>query len=383
MYRIVVGVLAFSSCVAILDPSCSAAQSTAALAVPPQYTITVLSPPGYTGLTLARAINDRGDVVGETGATAFIYSSGTYTSLPPLPGAKSIPYVNGINDKGQVVGLQLMNSGEIHAYLYSNGAAMDLGTGDGSQAQAINNLGQIVGGLNNPSRGFIYSAGAVTPIPTFGGDRAYATAINDKGQVVGGSNLAVGEPTHPFLYSNGSLTDLGLLPGYVGGAAAGINQNGDIVGFLQAPLEPGGGVFPRQRAFLYHDGVMSDLGLPDLPFLYNSSAATSINDRGQIVGYLSNLPNGAFLYEDGHMYDLQKLLPASSPWTISDGAMINDSGQIVVEAVDRPGDYHGLLLTPAPEPSAAMLLAAGTVTLLWRRRVRPWECSRGASAAAA
>jgi probable HAF family extracellular repeat protein len=69
---------------------------------------------------------------------------GVMVKLPPLPGAgDNNNQALGINDHGQVVGV----SGA-HAFLFEHGVIADLGTlpgGTSSKAAAINNSGQIVG----------------------------------------------------------------------------------------------------------------------------------------------------------------------------------------------------------------------------------------------
>jgi probable HAF family extracellular repeat protein len=113
----------------------------------------------------AYGINNSGQVVGSAytnGVTynAFRYSSGTMTNLGTLGG--SLSAANGINNSGQVVGEADTSAGNYDAFLYSSGTGMeDLNTlyasllvsGTGPQtgfttlsdANAINNLGEIVG----------------------------------------------------------------------------------------------------------------------------------------------------------------------------------------------------------------------------------------------
>src|SRR5262249_15237934 len=51
---------------------------------------------------------------------------------------------------------------------------------------------------------------AITDLGTLGGATSWANAINNSGQVVGNAQTAGGS-YHPFLYSSGVLTDLGIL----------------------------------------------------------------------------------------------------------------------------------------------------------------------------
>ena len=86
-----------------------------------------------------------------------------------------------------------------------------------------------------------------------------------------GANTTASQ-THAFLYSNGTMTDLGTLGG-LSSDPYDINDNGQVVGF--AELTDG-----QQHAFLYSNGIMTDLGALGGTF----SCAYSINNNGQVVG---------------------------------------------------------------------------------------------------
>jgi len=168
-----------------------------------------------------------------------------------------------INNSGQVVG----NSGD-RAFLYSNGVMTIIG-GAGSYACAINDSGQVAGwnavGYDN---GFLYSGGTwnYSYIQELFGDD-----INDNGQVVGSDIRA----QSAFLYSNGVIIPLGMpYSGFLS-----INESGQIVGSLR----PDGTAY--DRAILYENGIWTDLNdLIDPMSGWTLWHANAINDYGQIVG---------------------------------------------------------------------------------------------------
>jgi probable HAF family extracellular repeat protein len=108
-----------------------------------------------------------------------------------------------------------------------------------------------------------------------GGFGTYAMDINDAGQVVGHARSAAGY-LHAFLYSDGLMTDLGTLGGW-SSYAYGVNNAGDVVGYSST-------VDGSRHAFLYRNGVLRDLNdLVDTEE-WKLVEAYSINSTGQIVG---------------------------------------------------------------------------------------------------
>jgi len=315
-----------------------------------RYTVTDLGVTRFQrdGAVFPSDVNIRGEVVGmyrpeDSYDQAFLYSGGKIGQLGNFSDAVG----RGINNLGQAVGFyantDLFDSFTAYPFLYSNGQAQQIMRGYHGYANDINDRGQVTGrfskGWNTPEHAFIYtvSTATVQDLGSLGQD-SEGLSINVFGQVVG-VYFTAGNVEHGFLYTNGKMYDLGgtFEP-------ARINNRGQIVGNALLP----GNV---EHAFVYSNGKMYDLGtLPGT----TASAASGINDLGQIVGVSGGRP---FLYQNWKMYDLNALLVPGSGWTLQNtnadddifgGISINAFGQIALTGTN-PNMFgtHVLLLTPA------------------------------------
>jgi probable HAF family extracellular repeat protein len=264
--------------------------------------------------------------------------------------------------------------------LYSNGVMSDLGSLHqpigGTQAEGINNRGQVVGfyfgaaWLYTPGIGLADLNDLLTPASPFV-RVSDAAAINNSGEIAGTGGInAINGGAQAFLLSGGQLIPLGTLGQGHGNApfstALGMNDMGQVVGWSFTPA----GV---SHAFLWTPGVgMTDLGT--LPGDTNSFAY-GVNDAGDVVGVSQAGNNSrAFLWTPaGGMIDLNTVLPTNSGWVALGAATgINDDGSIVGGG-NFNGQGRGFRLDPVqpvPEPSSLALLAIGAAALAAWERVR-------------
>jgi len=199
----------------------------------------------------------------------------------------------------------------------------------GSTAVDINNYGQVIGNVLDSSgnpHAFVYSSGSLTNLGGFGGGITSAYAINDSGVIVGYANNSAGFD-RAFRYAGGSMADLGTLGGDRS-AAYGINAAGRIVGGASTGTEGDDVLF---HAFVYSGGVMTSIGtLPN----GDSSSAHAINKAGVITGTSAistddppEHPYHAFIDHDGVFTDLGTL-----GGLYSSGEAINDNGWVAGQA---------------------------------------------------
>lgn len=168
-------------------------------------------------------INDAGTVVGayrDAGATrAFVFSRGMLQPIAVPGDAASSSAALGINKRGEVVG----RTGA-RAFLYGDRGIEDLGAGT---ARAINDRGVIVGQSadgNAQPTAVVYGRGAI-PAPAY----STAVAVNNRGQVVG-----TGEGIHGWLVDAEGFVRLDQLPAVIAKGfrrvePTGINEQGWIV----------------------------------------------------------------------------------------------------------------------------------------------------------
>jgi probable HAF family extracellular repeat protein len=255
----------------------------------------------------------------------------------------------GFNSRGDVVGYERLPNGTKKAVLLTGGAVQELQTlgGNYSTANVVDAQGRIAGDSTLPNgeyRSFLFDGSAVRNLGTLGGHETLTFAINSQGHVTGQSQRADGQ-LHAFLFDGRAMRALGSLGGRFSRGHA-INDRGHVAGLSELV-----GADHKIHAF-YWDGVrMRDLGsLAGLPW----TSATGLNNHGVVVGNVYDKPdyNGdeyvtfAFVYRDGQMWNLNELIPPSSP-LLRVALSINDRGQILcTDGQSGAPRSHGFLLTP-------------------------------------
>jgi len=289
------------------------------------------------------------------------------TELPSLGGLVSGGV--GINDRGWVAGSSdLAGDTLTHAALWRGGHRIDLGTLGGANSAVVfpGHSNRFVIGVAetadiNPDGedwscsaffvgpathhdcvGFLWQHGHLYPLPTLGGHNGFAAGANRPGQIVGWAengqrdSSCTGSQVRQFRAVRWDARshrphELAPLPGDSTSAATAINDRGQVVGISGACGFAVGGVSATHAVLWNAAGTPHDLGQIG-GSQWNTPLA--INDRGEIAGF-ANVPGGttpaslhphAFIWTAATgMRDLGTL-PGD---VLSEGLGLNDRGQIV------------------------------------------------------
>lgn len=235
------------------------------------------------------SINEQGQIAGsaflapfvgsrDIGLRATLWQNGSVVNLGTLPGGGTSRATD-INDVGQVVGTS-MQWGSERAVIWHQGQITDLGD---LTPRAINNAGQVVGsmtaGFSNMTHAVVWENGQLTDLGASPGaiNGSLANDINNVGQIVGVDH------ERAVLWWQGTKVELGSLNGDSRSNALGINDLGQIVGYSQTFAGSSDG----NRAVLWQNGTVLDLNT--LASVQASGwtlrSATQINDKGQIIGH--------------------------------------------------------------------------------------------------
>ena len=289
------------------------------------------------------------------------------TVLDPLPGGTG-GGANSINNRQWVSGVSDNADGITRATLWKDGSAIDLGALGGADAHsailwAVKNKRGILAGISqtdtvdplgqrwscsnfipftgNTCVGFKWEDGEMTDLPTLGGYNGFATGVNKFGQIVGWTENTFVDPTcdqtrtqrlqfRAVIWGPGENDIQELLPFTDDSvsAATAINDKGQVVG-ISGLCDRAVGRLSAIRAVIWENGGVDDMGSIGGD-AWNTPM--SINEFGEVVGFANIAPGPAFNAHaflwtaDEGIEDLGTLLPEH---TLSQGLGINKKGQIV------------------------------------------------------
>ncbi len=305
------------------------------LAAQSHYSVVELGELGGTAGS-ANGINDRGwitgadNLPGDLTSMATLWVNGSTIPLGNLGGPNSAVAWPVKSDNGVIVGISETADADPTGEYFSCWPFFAAGTP----------TGQIC-------KGFRWQNGQMTALPPFpGGYSSYATGVNNQGQIVGwaenGVHDSTCDPSFQILQfraaiwqPDGTMKELPPLPGDSTSAATAINDIGQVVGISGDCGIAVGGVSAR-HAVLWQNGVPMDLGNIGGD-AWNTP--TAINNHGTIIGFANTAPGTARTFEGfiwtqaGGMKPLG-LLPGDIR---SEALGINEKGQVV--GLSRGGPY--------------------------------------------
>lgn len=247
----------------------------------------------------------------------------TLTLLPSLGGTHSRG--NSINNAGWVSGYSQLEGNQYrHATLWSAGGPTDLGTLGNPQTSKNSNIvwpvkntrGLLVGVSQTDAPdpwgenwscsaffpaatatgfkcvGFVWENGSMRSLPTLGGTHGFAAAANNHGQIVGWAENRVRDSTctPPQIFQfravvwgpdGRQITELPVLPGDTSSAATAINDSGQIVG-ISGTCDDAVGSATAAHAVIWENGAATEI--PNFGGA-EWNTPTAINQHGVVVGF--------------------------------------------------------------------------------------------------
>jgi probable HAF family extracellular repeat protein len=239
---------------------------------------------------------------------------------------------NAVNDRGMIVGGAQLPGGPIRTgYLladkfFAKVEHPNTAPGYPTIPWGISNRGEIVGlffDTNFNIKAFLLSEGQFTVLNIPNSSASQAHGVNNLGKIVGYFD-DFSAARHGFLLDNGLVTVIDV-PNATATEVLGINDLGQIVGTFTDQSQVSHG-------FLLANGVYTTLDFPNS----ESTLVTAINNRGQIVGsYRIGTVDNGFVFHRGRYASIVLGIPNSNGGGRIDG--INDHG-------DLTGSYYDFAL---------------------------------------
>lgn len=330
---------------------------------PARYRVTHLAQLGGT-VSRGNSINNGGwisgysNLAGNTSRHAALWLYGTLTDLGTLGGPNSSVAWPVKNETGLIAGIAQTATPEPLGENWSCAAFFPGATATGKTCL-----------------GFVWKWGVMRALPTLGGNNGFAAGANNRGQVSGWAENAVHDPTctppqvlqfHAVVWGPGrsQIRDLPPLTGDSSSAATGINDRGQVIG-ISGTCDQAVGRLSAKHAVIWENGTpteIGDLGGPG----WNTPMA--INQRGDVVGFagqpgddLDNPKLRAFLWtrRDG----IQDLGTLPGDLT-SEAHAINERRQIVGVSCDAAGACRAVLWQNGTIVDLNSLVVAGYAGVL-------------------
>ncbi len=321
------------------------------------------------------------------------------TNLASLGGTSS--FGSSINNRGWVAGSSNQAGDQTQqAALWRNGLVQQLGTLGGPNSGVLwpvkNDHGLITGisqtaqpdplgerwscaaffpAVGYQCLGFAWQDGVMRPLPTLGGTNGFATGANNRDEIAGWAENTVHDPTcvapqvlqfHAVVWgpATGQIRELLPLPGDTVSAATALNDRGQVVG-ISGICDRAVGRFSAIHAVLWQNGQPVYLGSLG-GVAWNTPMA--IDEHGDVVGFgnHSAADGGhfavhAFLWtKEGGMDDLGTL-PGD---TTSQALGINDRGEIVGTSCDADFNCRAVIWRNGEITDLNTLVAPGYVGTL-------------------
>lgn len=233
-------------------------------------------------------INNLDQIVGSDGNEniGFLYQNGNSTLISPATNFSTRPV--GINDSGLIVGNEAFPGSQGFQVFLDHAGSFTLPSVPSSAlATGINNAGQVVGWFNNSAfttEAFLYANGSYSTFNAPGATSTNFYGINNLGQVVGEYFNDSGEHVFVLNTKSGTFTPISVPCGTTSGGVGvtGINISGEIVGNCKV----GNGVFSGHEFGFEYNYISGDFTKIFFPLSYTQdSFVTGINDNGQVVGF--------------------------------------------------------------------------------------------------
>jgi probable HAF family extracellular repeat protein len=311
-----------------------------------------------TSINNNRQVAGSGFVVEDSDGSAFLRSDGahpTLNNLGVLPGDLDSAGVD-INIVGDVVGWSRDEDANYHAVRWTSGQIVNLHSQqivpldfDNSIATGINDRGDVVGfawASNNQSRqiGWLLPQGGgplLNLTSQIDGTIIDAVAINNSGQIIGGLGT-----NGCYLYDPSLGQRPKVIPSGAPSRVFSINASGVVTG--STAVAAGGspaGYFTWQVG---EDSITTFYAGTDLPGI-----ASDINTYGLIVGSIQDPVIGPYAYVyDGTIKRLNASLAGqngnpATDWNITAANGVNDLGWIVGVGIRGDATLRGVLLVPS------------------------------------